>query len=49
MDGHGWPLTLAITTAMPVVVFCLFEWALTISLSKGISEPLFYSIYDLIY
>ncbi|MGI9449237.1 MAG: tripartite tricarboxylate transporter TctB family protein [Geminicoccaceae bacterium] len=49
MGGHGWPLTLLITIAMPVVVFCLFEWALTISLPKGISEPLFYPIYDLIY
>ncbi|MEM7044280.1 MAG: tripartite tricarboxylate transporter TctB family protein [Pseudomonadota bacterium] len=49
MGGHGWLLTLAITVAMPVVVFCLFEWALTILLPKGISEPLFYPIYDLIY
>ena len=49
MGGHGWLMTLSITTAMPVVVFCLFEWALTISLPKGISEPLFYPIYDLIY
>jgi hypothetical protein len=49
MGGHGWLLTSAITIAMPVVVFCLFEWALTISLPKGISEPLFYPIYDLIY
>lgn len=49
MGGHGWPSTLAITVIVPVVVFCLFEWALTISLPKGISEPLFYPIYDLIY
>lgn len=49
MGGHGWLLTLVITTATPVVVFCLFEWALTISLPKGISEPLFYPLYDLIY
>ena len=49
MGNHGWLLSLAITIAVPVVVFCLFEWALTISLPKGISEPLFYPIYDLIY
>lgn len=49
MGGHGWPATLSITITVPVVVFCLFEWALTISLPKGISEPLFYPIYDLIY
>jgi hypothetical protein len=52
MGGHGWPSTIAITIAMPVVVFCLFEWALTISLPKGVSiieEVLFYPLYDLIY
>ncbi len=52
MGGHSWGMTLAITIAMPVVVFCLFEWALTISLPKGISiieEVLFYPLYDLIY
>ncbi|NJO38934.1 MAG: tripartite tricarboxylate transporter TctB family protein [Rhizobiales bacterium] len=49
MGGHGWAATLTITAAMVIVVFCLFEWALTISLPKGISEPLFYPIYDLIY
>ncbi|MEZ5933135.1 MAG: tripartite tricarboxylate transporter TctB family protein [Alphaproteobacteria bacterium] len=49
MGGHGWLMTLAITLATVVIVFCLFEWALTISLPKGISEPLFYPIYDLIY
>ena len=52
MGGHGWASTIAITIAMPVVVFCLFEWALTISLPKGVSfieELLFYPLYDLIY
>jgi hypothetical protein len=32
-----------------LVIFCMFEWALTIPLPKAISEPLFYPIYDLIY
>ena len=52
MGGHGWGMTLALTIAMPVFVFCLFEWALTISLPKGVSfieELLFYPLYDLIY
>ena len=52
MGGHSWAMTIAITIAMPVVVFCLFEWALTISLPKGVSiieETLFYPLYDLIY
>ncbi|MGI9419038.1 MAG: tripartite tricarboxylate transporter TctB family protein [Geminicoccaceae bacterium] len=52
MGGHGWGATIAITIAMPVVVFCLFEWALTISLPKGVSfieETIFYPLYDLIY
>jgi hypothetical protein len=46
---HSWLTTLAISLATPVVIFCLFEWALTIPLPKAISEPLFYPIYDLIY
>lgn len=49
MGRHGWLATLAFVIVTPVVVFCLFEWALTIPLPKGISEPLFYPIYDLIY
>ena len=52
MGGHGWGMTLAITIGMPVFVFCLFEWALTISLPKGVSfieELVFYPLYDLIY
>ena len=46
---HGWPMSLSMTIGVPVFVFCLFEWALTIPLPKAISEPLFYPIYDLIY
>jgi len=30
-------------------MFLLFEWALATTLPKGISEPLFYPLYDLIY
>ena len=46
---HSWLLTVAMMVLVPVVVFCLFEWALKIPLPKSISEPLFYPIYDLMY
>lgn len=46
---HSWSLTAAVTVALPVFIFCLFEWALKIPLPKSISEPLFYPIYDLMY
>ncbi|HEX9768912.1 MAG TPA: tripartite tricarboxylate transporter TctB family protein [Kiloniellales bacterium] len=46
---HGWVTTLSLTIGVPVFIFCLFEWALTIPLPKALSEPLFYPIYDLIY
>lgn len=49
MGRHSWLVTLAVALLTPVVVFCLFEWALTIPLPKAMSEPLFYPIYDLIY
>jgi Tripartite tricarboxylate transporter TctB family len=49
MGRQSWPVTLAIALLTPVGIFCLFDWALTIPLPKGISEPLFYPIYDLIY
>jgi len=46
---HSWVTSLSITFGVPIFIFCLFEWALTIPLPKAISEPLFYPIYDLIY
>lgn len=49
LGRHGWGITLTLAIAAPVVMFLLFEWALTTSLPKGISEPLFYPLYDLIY
>lgn len=49
LGGHGWLLSIALTLAVPVVVFIFFEWALVIPLPKGYSEPLFYPIYELIY
>lgn len=49
LGRHSWFMTLSLAVAAPVVMFLLFEWALTTSLPKGISEPLFYPLYDLIY
>jgi len=46
---HSWALTAALTVAMPVFIFCLFEWALKIPLPKSVTEPWFYPIYDLMY
>jgi putative tricarboxylic transport membrane protein len=46
---HKWGLTIILTIGIPVFVFCLFEWALTIPLPKSITEPWFYPIYDLMY
>ena len=46
---HGWLTTLSIALVTPVVVFFFFEGALTITLPKGYTEPLFFPLYDLIY
>jgi len=49
LGRHSWVTTIALAVGTPVVMFVLFEWALTTSLPKAISEPLFYPLYDLIY
>ncbi len=49
MGGHTYLLTGILSIAVPIVVFVFFEWALNIPIPKGISEPMFYPIYDLIY
>ncbi len=46
---HSWGLTAVLTVALPVFIFCLFEWALKIPLPKSVTEPWFYPIYDLMY
>ena len=46
---HSWTLTSVLMIALPVFIFCLFEWALKIPLPKSVTEPLFYPIYDLMY
>ncbi len=49
VGGHTWTVTGGVVIGMPVFIFGLFEWALTIPLPKGISQPLFIPIYRLIY
>ena len=46
---HAWPLTALLATAFPVVTFLFFEITLTITLPKGLTEPLFYPLYDFFY
>jgi len=47
LGGHSWPVTIAFALLSPIVVFFFFEVALTITLPKGYTEPLFYPLYDL--
>ncbi len=51
LGRHSWTMTMALAIGAPVVMFCLFEWALSTPLPKGVSalEPLYYPLYDLIY
>lgn len=46
---HSWFLTITMTILVPIIVFCLFEWALKIPLPKAITEEWFYPVYDLMY
>lgn len=49
LGRHNWLTTILFTIGAVVFMFCFFEWAMTIPLPKGISEPLFYPLYNLIY
>jgi hypothetical protein len=49
LGKHSLTTSTVLTLAIPVVVFVFFEYLLIIPLPKGISEPLFYPIYDLMY
>ncbi len=44
---HPWTLTAALAVLFPVVTFFFFEIILTITLPKGLTEPLFYPLYDI--
>jgi len=49
MGGHSWGLTSAFAVLTPISTFLFFEIALQKTLPKGITEPLFLPIFDLIY
>lgn len=49
IGGNGWVTSLNLSVLLPIGLFLFFEWALKIPLPKGITEPLFYPIYRLIY
>ena len=49
LGRHSWSTSIVLTIGIPVFIFGFFEYLMTIPLPKGISEPLFYPIYDLIY
>jgi len=46
---HAWNKTVLLALATPVVLFLFFEIALSITLPKGLTEPLFYPLYDFFY
>lgn len=47
LGRHSWPQTFALAFATPVVTFFFFEILLHITLPKGLTEPLFYPLYDI--
>ena len=47
LGRHGWPTTGAVALTTPIVAFFFFEIALNITLPKGLTEPLFYPLYDI--
>lgn len=49
LGGHGWTATLSVMFGIPIFIFLFFEYLLVIPLPKGISAPLFYPIYAIIY
>ena len=49
MGGHSWQLTGAFAVVTPIVTFLFFEIALQKTLPKGVTEPLFFPIFDFFY
>ena len=47
LGGHRWLPTGTTAIVVPIVTFFFFEIALTITLPKGVTEPLFYPLYDI--
>lgn len=46
IGSHSWMLTGILAVATPIVTFLFFEIALRITLPKGMTEPLFYPLYN---
>ena len=49
MGGHSWRLCGAVAFGVVVVTFLFFEITLNIVLPKGVTEPLFYPLYDIFF
>lgn len=49
LGRHSVLTSVVLMLGIPIFIFFFFEYLLVIPLPKGISEPLFYPIYDLIY
>lgn len=49
MGNHSWVATILTATIIPVVTFLFFEIMLTITLPKGMTEPLFLPIFAFFY
>lgn len=47
LGEHSWISTGSLALITPIVMFFFFEVALTITLPKGYTEPLFYPLYDI--
>ena len=47
IGNHHWLLTGSISTATPLLLFFFFEIALKITLPKGVTEPMFYPLYNM--
>jgi hypothetical protein len=47
LGRHAWRLTGTMAVATPVITFMFFEIVLNITLPKGMTEPLFYPLFDL--
>lgn len=46
---YSWWLSTTIAVSMTIFLFMFFEVLLHVTLPKGVTEPLFYPIYDIIY
>lgn len=47
LGRRSWASSLTVALAVPVVTFFFFEILLHITLPKGVTEPLFYPLYDI--